>query len=53
MMTEDQIAQCHRNGYVIPDYRIYYYTMNAIKADQERLLENHPDLPVPIKWSNF
>ena len=43
MLTEDQIAQYHRNGYVIPDYRIDSYTINAIKAAHERLLKNHPE----------
>jgi ectoine hydroxylase-related dioxygenase (phytanoyl-CoA dioxygenase family) len=42
MLSEQQIAQYHEDGYVIPDFRVPEETLAAIREDHERLLQKHP-----------
>ena len=43
MLSEQQIAHYHENGYVIPDFRLPEATLEAIREDHDRLLCRHPE----------
>lgn len=45
MLSEEQIAHYHDKGYVFPDFRLAESTLEAIRADHDRLLEAHPEHP--------
>ena len=42
MLTENQIAQYHEDGFVIPDFRLSEQILDAIRATHERLVQSHP-----------
>jgi ectoine hydroxylase-related dioxygenase (phytanoyl-CoA dioxygenase family) len=42
MLTPDQIARYHEDGYVIPDFRLPMATIEAIRRDHDRLIAGHP-----------
>ena len=43
ILTEAQINQYNEQGYVIPEYRLSFEQVEAIKAQHARLLEAHPE----------
>ena len=43
MLSEAQIAQYHEDGFVIPDFRLPAETLDAIRADHDRLIARHPE----------
>ncbi|MEM7078210.1 MAG: phytanoyl-CoA dioxygenase family protein [Pseudomonadota bacterium] len=43
MLSPAQIEHYHREGYVIPDYRLPLPVLDAIKADHARLIARHPE----------
>ena len=43
MLTKTQLEQYREDGYVVPDYRLPDETIEAIRADHDRLLASHPD----------
>jgi ectoine hydroxylase-related dioxygenase (phytanoyl-CoA dioxygenase family) len=43
MLTQDQIDQYHRDGYVVPDFRLPGETVEAIRARHAALLQRHPE----------
>lgn len=43
MLSEDQIARYHDDGFVVPDFRLPQATLTRIRADHDRLLERHPE----------
>ena len=43
MLTPDQIASYHRDGYVTPDYRLPEEVIADIRAAHARLVERHPE----------
>ena len=43
MLSERQIDQYHRDGYVIPDYRVPDDTLEAIEEDHDRFLRRFPE----------
>lgn len=43
MLTQMQVAQYRRDGFVIPDYRLPTQTIEAIKADHAALIERMPE----------
>ena len=43
MLTSDQIAKYHEDGYVVPDYQVPPDVLDAIKARHNKLLESHPE----------
>ena len=43
MLTQEQVAQYHRDGYVVPDFRLPAETLEAIQTDHTRLVNNHPE----------
>ena len=43
MLSDAEIAQYHDKGYVFPDYRLPLETLEAIRADHDRLLARHPE----------
>ncbi len=43
MLSEDQIARYHDDGFVVPDFRLPQATLARIRADHDRLLERHPE----------
>ena len=43
MLTQEQVAQYHRDGYVVPDFRLPAETLEAIRTDHTRLVNNHPE----------
>ena len=45
MLSDEQIAHYHEEGYVFPDYRLPARTLDRIRADHTRLLEDHPQHP--------
>lgn len=42
MLTADQISQYHRDGYVVPDFRMPDATLDAIRTRHAALLEREP-----------
>lgn len=45
MLSSEQIAQYHDQGYVFPNYRLPQETLERIRADHDRLLADHPEHP--------
>ena len=43
MLSEQQIEQYHRNGYVTPDFRLSDTVLDDIRAAHERLVDRHPE----------
>jgi ectoine hydroxylase-related dioxygenase (phytanoyl-CoA dioxygenase family) len=43
MLTEQQIAQYHEDGFVTADYRLPESVLNDIRAAHTRLVERHPE----------
>ena len=43
MLTPDQIAQYHDNGYVVPDFQVPAEALEAIKTRHNALLDDHPE----------
>lgn len=43
MLTQDQIDQYHRDGFVTPDFRLPDDVIEDIKAAHERLVDRHPE----------
>ena len=43
MLTSSQVDQYHRDGYVIPDYRVKENTIEAIRSDHSRFVERYPE----------
>lgn len=43
MLTDEQVAEYHDRGYVIPDYRLSDAELEEIRARHARLLERHPE----------
>ena len=43
MLTKEQIAKYHRDGYVVPDFRLPPETLTSIRADHDRLVKQHPE----------
>ncbi len=43
MLSEQQIAQYHQDGYVVPDYRLAPAVLDRIRADHDRLVAEHPE----------
>ena len=43
MLTETQIAQYHRDGFVVPDFRLPESTLGEIRSRHAALLERHPE----------
>ena len=43
MLTQIQLEQYREDGFVVPDYRLPDGTVEAIRADHDRLLANHPE----------
>jgi ectoine hydroxylase-related dioxygenase (phytanoyl-CoA dioxygenase family) len=43
MLTETQIAQYHRDGFVVPDFRLPEWTLGEIRSRHTALLERHPE----------
>ena len=43
MLTDEQLARYHRDGYVIPDYRVPPTTLRAIGDAHRRLVDKHPE----------
>ena len=43
MLTPEQIARYHRDGFVVPDYRLPEETVAAIRADHTRLVDRCPE----------
>ena len=42
-LTDQEVAQYHEDGYVIPKYRLPEETLADIRADHDRLLARHPE----------
>ena len=42
-LSDAEIAQYHEDGYVIPKFRLPQETLEAIRADHDRLLARHPE----------
>lgn len=42
MLTSQQIAQYHTDGYIIPDFRLNTDTLTAIRAKHSQLIKRHP-----------
>lgn len=42
MLSPSEIEQYHRDGYVIPDYRLQMDTIESIRRDHSRFVERHP-----------
>ncbi|MGI9524354.1 MAG: phytanoyl-CoA dioxygenase family protein [Hyphomicrobiaceae bacterium] len=42
MLSTDEIADYHRNGYIIPNFRLANDEVEEIKATHARLLDKHP-----------
>ena len=45
MLSNEQIAHYHDQGYVFPDFRLPRQTLDMIRADHDRLLAEHPQHP--------
>ena len=43
MLSTSEIEQYHRDGYVIPDYRLDATIIDEIKTAHDRLLDKHPE----------
>src|SRR5687768_5528916 len=43
MLTDEQIAEYHREGFVTPDYRLDGVVLDDIAAAHKRLIERHPE----------
>jgi len=43
MLTNDQIEQYHRDGYVTPDFRLPENVLQDIRQAHDRLVERHPE----------
>jgi len=43
MLTPTQLEQYREDGFVVPDYRLPDGTVEAIRADHDRLLASHPE----------
>ena len=43
MLTQEQVTQYHRDGYVVPDFRLPPETLDSIRADHARLVNCHPE----------
>ena len=43
MLTRTQLERYREDGYVVPDYRLPEETVEAIRADHDRLLANDPE----------
>jgi len=43
MLTDDQVAQYHEDGYVRPDYRLSEETLADVRAAHDRLIARHPE----------
>jgi ectoine hydroxylase-related dioxygenase (phytanoyl-CoA dioxygenase family) len=43
MLTEDQVAHYHRDGFVVPDYRIGDDVLEELCAAHARLVARHPE----------
>ena len=43
MLSDDQVARYHEDGFVIPDFRLAADTLDAIRADHDRLLARKPE----------
>ena len=43
MLTQSQLDHYLEQGYIIPDFRLPDATLNAIRADHDRLVQNHPE----------
>ena len=43
MLSDDQVARYHEDGFVIPDFRLAVETLDAIRADHQRLLARQPE----------
>ncbi len=42
-LSDAEVAQYHEDGYVVPDIRLPDETLEAIRADHDRLLHSHPE----------
>lgn len=43
MLSAEQVEQYHRDGFIIPDFRLPDDTIAAIREDHDRLLQKHPE----------
>ena len=43
MLTAEQVASYHENGFVIPDYRLADATLAALRSDVEALIGDVPE----------
>ena len=43
MLTAEQIAQYHEDGYVTPDYRVPETELSDIRSHHDRLIARHPE----------
>lgn len=43
MLTEEQVAKYHEDGFVIPDFRLPEDVLEAIKEDHARFLKRYPE----------
>ena len=43
MLTQEQIAKYHEDGFVIPDFRLSSETIEAIREDHTRFIKRHPE----------
>lgn len=48
LITDEQVARYHRDGYVIPDYRIPDETLARMRRAYDELLERNPEIPPDI-----
>lgn len=48
LITDAQVARYHRDGYVIPDYRIPDKTLARMRRDYDELLARNPDIKPDI-----
>ncbi|NKB56568.1 MAG: phytanoyl-CoA dioxygenase family protein [Alphaproteobacteria bacterium] len=42
-LSDAEVAQYHEDGYVVPDFRLPDGTLDAIRADHDRLIIQHPE----------
>lgn len=42
MLTDAELAQYHRDGYIVPNYRLPDAIIEAIREDHQRLVTRHP-----------
>lgn len=43
MLNEEQVAQYHDDGYVVPDFRLPAEALEELRAAHDRLLAKHPE----------